>query len=292
MRYTSNWENYELIDASNGQRLERWGKVILIRPDPQIIWDTPKNDPRWENPDAIYHRSATGGGHWEIRNKKLKDSWEISYKNLKFGIKMMNFKHTGIFPEQATNWDLFEKIISNCKEKLNILNLFAYTGGATLACANSGAKVCHVDASKGMVSWARENAKLSKLEAAPIRWIVDDCEKFVTREIKRQNKYDGIIMDPPSYGRGPKGEIWKIEDNLYEFVKLCSRLLSDNPKFFIINSYSAGLSPSVMEYLLSKIIKPKFGGNVFSSEIGIPVSSSGLILPAGATAVWSYESLF
>lgn len=290
MRYTSNWHDYEIIDCSAGERLERWGKTILVRPDPQIIWNTPKIDKRWACPDAIYHRSNTGGGRWEIKNKNIKDSWKISYENLKFGIKMMNFKHTGVFPEQAVNWDLFKKIISSSKDSVNVLNLFAYTGGATLACAQAGASVCHVDASKGMVSWARENAKISNLEDKPIRWIVDDCEKFVLREIKRGKKYEGIIMDPPSYGRGPKGEIWKIEDNLFDFVKLCESLLSDDAEFFVINSYSTGLCASVMGYMLSKTIKEKRGGFVFCDEIGLPVSSSNLILPAGATAIWSKKS--
>ena len=259
MRYTSKWNDYELIDCSSGERLERWGKTILIRPDPQIIWNTSKNDERWNKADAIYHRSNTGGGSWEVKNKKLKNSWKISYNNLNFGIKMMNFKHTGVFPEQAVNWDLLNNIISKSKSNLNILNLFAYTGGATLACAQAGAKVCHVDASKGMVSWARENAKISNMEDKSIRWIVDDCEKFVLREIRREQKYEGIIMDPPSYGRGPKGEIWKIEDNIFDFIKLCESLLSDKAEFFIINSYSTGLSPSVMGYMLSKIIKENRG---------------------------------
>lgn len=291
MRYTSNWHDYELIDCSCGERLERWGKITLIRPDPQVIWNTPKTDERWKNPDAVYHRSNTGGGRWEIKNKNIKDSWKISYENLKFGIKMMNFKHTGVFPEQAVNWDLFRNIISESKNSVNVLNLFAYTGGATLACAEAGAKVCHVDASKGMVSWARENAKISDMEDKPIRWIVDDCEKFVLREIKREKKYEGIIMDPPSYGRGPKGEIWKIEDNLFDFVKLCETLLSDEAEFFVINSYSTGLCGSVMGYMLSKIIKEKRGGFVSCDEIGLPVSSSNLVLPAGATAIWSKKSL-
>lgn len=292
MRYTSDWKEYTLLDASCGERLEKWGNQILIRPDPQIIWKTKKENPKWNESDAIYHRSNKGGGYWEKINKNIPDSWTISYGDLKFGIKMMNFKHTGVFPEQAVNWDLFKRIISSQKQKMNILNLFAYTGGATLACASAGAKVCHVDASKGMVSWARENAKLSKLDYTHIRWIVDDCEKFVTREIKRQSKYEGIIMDPPSYGRGPKGEIWKIEDNIFDFIILCESALSDNAQFFVINSYSTGLSPSVMEYLLATILKKKRGGFVYSDEIGIPAKHSGLVIPSGATAVWSKEKLF
>lgn len=290
MRYTK-WKDYELLDTSSGNRLERWGDVVLIRPDPQIIWNSEKKSDKWNHPNAVYHRSNTGGGHWN-KNSFSKDVWTISYKNLKFNIKMMNFKHTGVFPEQAVNWDLFQKILTKQDQALSVLNLFAYTGGATLACAKAGARVCHVDASKGMVLWAKENAALSGLLSSPIRWIVDDCEKFVTREIKRNNKYDVIIMDPPSYGRGPKGETWKIEDNLYNFIKLCEKVLSDDPKLFVINSYSAGLSPSVMEYLLSEIITKKYGGYVFSDEIGLPVTSSGLIMPAGATAIWSKEKIF
>ena len=293
MRCTKNWKEYELIDATNGNRLERWGDKILIRPDPQIIWNTEAKDIRWKNADGIYHRSNSGGGSWEVKNKDIQTSWNISYNGLKFGIKIMNFKHTGVFPEQAINWDLLDKIISSSKnKKMNVLNLFAYTGGATLASAKAGAKVCHVDASKGMVSWARENAKMSNLENSPIRWIVDDCEKFVLREIRRNNKYDGIIMDPPSYGRGPNGEIWKIEDNLFEFVNECEKLLSDDPEFFIINSYSTGFSASTIEYLVSEIVKKKYGGFVFSSEIGIKVMSSGLILPSGSTVIWSKKKWF
>ncbi len=290
MRYTT-WKDYELIDTSSGERLERWGDIILIRPDPQVIWNTEKKDSKWRMADAVYHRSRTGGGHWEIKNK-IKEQWEISYNNLKFSIKLMNFKHMGVFPEQAVNWDLFQKIILNENNQMNILNLFAYTGGATLACAKAGAKVCHVDASRGMVTSGRENAAKSNLANALIRWIVDDCEKFVAREIKRGNKYDGIIMDPPSYGRGPKGETWKIEENLYSFILLCEKLLSDDAKFFVINSYSTGLSPAVMGYLLSKVIKEKRGGFVTSDEVGIPVSSSNLVMPAGATAIWSNKLLF
>lgn len=290
MRFTK-WNDYELIDASSGERLERWGDIILIRPDPQIIWNTPKIDKRWKEAHAIYHRSSSGGGKWDIK-KSVPNVWNISYKTLKFNIKTMNFKHTGVFPEQAVNWDLLGDIISNSKDKANVLNLFAYTGGATLACSNAGAKVCHVDAAKGMVSWARENAKISNLDNKPIRWIIDDCEKFITREIKRGHKYDGIIMDPPSYGRGPKGEIWKLEDNLYNFIMLCEKALSGNPKFFIINSYSTGLSPTVMNCILSQTIVKLYGGYVFSDEIGIPVTSSNIVIPAGATAIWSKEKLF
>ena len=290
MRYTK-WKDYELLDTSDGDRLERWGDVILVRPDPQVIWKTTKLLPQWNNYSAVYHRSSKGGGAWETK-KHVPESWKISYKNLNFNIKMMNFKHTGIFPEQAVNWDMFETIIKNRKAPTNVLNLFAYTGGATLACANAGAKVCHVDASKGMVTWARENAELSNLKSSPIRWIVDDCEKFVLREIKRNNKYDGLIMDPPSYGRGPRGEIWRIEDNIYEFIKLCKNVLSEDAEFFVINSYSTGLSPSVMGYMLSDVLQKELGGYVYADEIGIPVSSSKLVMPAGATAIWSKNKIF
>lgn len=290
MRYTK-WKDYELLDTSDGNRLERWGDIILLRPDPQVIWKTPKLLPEWNNYSAVYHRSSKGGGAWETK-KHVPESWKISYKNLNFNIKMMNFKHTGIFPEQAVNWDMFETIIKNRKAPTNVLNLFAYTGGATLACANAGAKVCHVDASKGMVTWARENAELSNLKSSPIRWIVDDCEKFVLREIKRNNKYDGLIMDPPSYGRGPRGEIWRIEDNTYEFIKLCKNVLSEDAEFFVINSYSTGLSPSVMGYMLSDVLQKELGGYVYADEIGIPVSSSKLVMPAGATAIWSKNKIF
>lgn len=290
MRYTK-WKDYELLDTSDGNRLERWGDIILVRPDPQVIWKTPKSLPEWNDYSAIYHRSTKGGGAWEAK-KHVPEAWKISYKNLKFNVKMMNFKHTGIFPEQAVNWDMFETIIKNRKAPTNVLNLFAYTGGATLACANAGAKVCHVDASKGMVTWAKENAELSNLKSSPIRWIVDDCEKFVLREIKRNNKYDGLIMDPPSYGRGPRGEIWRIEDSIYEFIKLCKNVLSENAEFFVINSYSTGLSPSVMGYMLSDVLQKKLGGYVYSDEIGIPVLSSKLIMPAGATAIWSKNKIF
>ena len=291
MRFTDKWKDYQLLDASSGERLERWDDIILIRPDPQIIWNTPKENPNWQNANAIYYRSSSGGGKWNIK-KNTKEMWNISYKNLKFNVKMMNFKHTGVFPEQAVNWDLFQNIISKRNCETNVLNLFAYTGGATLACANAGANVCHVDAAKGMVSWARENAKLSGLDKKPIRWIVDDCEKFVLREIKRGRKYDAIIMDPPSYGRGPKGEIWKIEDNLFDFINLCEKLISENPAFFVVNSYSTGLSPATIACLLSQTILKKHGGYVFSDEIGIPIANSKLVLPAGATAIWSKEKLF
>ena len=281
MRFTT-FKDYELLDASNGERLERWNDKILIRPDPQIIWNTEKKDPRWNQANAVYHRSNTGGGHWKIKNLK-EESWNIKYGELNFNVKLMNFKHTGVFPEQAVNWEFFKKVING--KPLKVLNLFGYTGCASLVCAKAGAKVCHVDASKGMVSWARSNAKDSGLENASIRWIVDDCEKFVMREIRRGNKYDGIIMDPPSYGRGPKGEIWKIEDAIHPLVKLCTKILSDDPLFFLINSYTTGLAPAVLTYMLATEMK-KYKGHVDSQEIGLPVKSNGLVLPCGASGRW------
>lgn len=279
-----NWKDFEVIDASGGERLERWGEKILIRPDPQVIWNTKRSDPRWKKPNARYHRSSKGGGEWEIFD--LPEEWQISYRSLKFNIKPFSFKHTGVFPEQAANWDwMGEKIKSSGRSEVNVLNLFAYTGGATLACAAAGAKVTHVDASKGMVGWAKENAAASGLREKPVRWIVDDCRKFVEREIRRGNKYDAVIMDPPSYGRGPKGEIWKIEESLYEFVGLCSQVLKDEPLFFVINSYTTGLAASVLTYILGSVLKDR-DGKVVSDEVGLPVTSSGLVLPCGACGRW------
>lgn len=282
----ANWKEYELIDTSDGERLERWGDKILIRPDPQIIWKTEKDNPLWKNAYARYHRSSKGGGKWE-QYKPLPQVWQVSYNDkITFGVKPMGFKHTGIFPEQATNWDFFIEKIGSLDRQINVLNLFAYTGGATLACLQAGAKVCHVDASKGMVQWAKENAQLSSLADRPVRWIVDDCIKFVQREIRRGNRYDAIIMDPPSYGRGPNGEVWKLEEQLFPLVELCSKVLSDNPEFFVLNSYTTGLSPAVMQYLLGTVLLKKYGGNVSADEIGLPVSQTGLVLPCGSTAVW------
>lgn len=285
MRVSSNWIDYELIDASCGERLERWGDIILIRPDPQIIWNTKRVNPLWKQAHAKYHRSNSGGGQWQVF-KKIPQQWSLKYGDLVFNVKPMGFKHTGIFPEQATNWDYASDIIRKSDRQLNVLNLFGYTGCATLACLDAGAKVCHVDASKGMVQWAKENAASSGLADRPVRWLVDDCMKFVAREQRRGNKYDGIIMDPPSYGRGPGGEVWKLEEQLYSFLELCSTILSDDARFFILNSYTTGLPPSVMEYMLSVIIKKRFGGSVSSSEIGLPVSDSDLVLPCGSTAIW------
>lgn len=279
------WKDYELIDTSKGERLERWGNIILIRPDPQIIWETEKKNPLWKQAHARYHRSSSGGGKWQTY-KKIPDVWEIGYKDITFRIKPMGFKHTGVFPEQAVNWDFVDSTIRKSNRQLNVLNLFAYTGGATLACANAGAKVCHVDASKGMVQWAKENSVASELYDKPIRWLVDDCLKFVQREQRRGNKYDGIIMDPPSYGRGPNGEVWKLEEQLFNLVNECVKVLSNKPEFFILNSYTTGLSPAVMQYLLGAILIPKFGGVVTADEIGLKVTETGLVLPCGSTAIW------
>lgn len=284
MRF-ADWQDYELIDCSGGERLERWGNIVLIRPDPQIIWSTPKNNPLWRKAHARYHRSSSGGGKWEVY-KKHPDVWKINFNDLCFQIKPMGFKHTGVFPEQAVNWLFVDEKIRRSKRQLNVLNLFAYTGGATLACANAGAKVCHVDASKGMVQWAKENAAVSGLSDKPVRWIVDDCVKFVQREIRRGNKYDGIIMDPPSYGRGPGGEIWKLEEQLFSLVELCTGVLSDNPEFFLLNSYTTGLSPAVMQYLLGVLVQKKYGGTLSSDEIGLKATETGLVLPCGSTAIW------
>lgn len=285
MRYTTDWKDYELIDCSGGERLERWGDITLIRPDPQVIWNTPKKNSLWKKADAVYHRSNSGGGSWEVKNK-IPDFWSIGYKDLSFNVKTMGFKHTGIFPEQAVNWDYTAQLIKKAGRPVKVLNLFAYTGGATVAALNAGADVVHVDASKGMVLWAKENAALSGVADKKVRWIVDDCIKFVQREIRRGNKYDIIIMDPPSYGRGPGGEVWKLENEVYNFVELCSQVLSDNPIMVLINSYTTGLSPAVMQYILGSVIKPKYNGIVESDEIGLPVTSTGMILPCGASAVW------
>ena len=279
------WKEYELIDTSSGERLERWGDKILIRPDPQIIWNTNKENKYWKKAHARYHRSKSGGGSWEVYSK-LPQVWKVAYKDIVFGVKPMGFKHTGIFPEQAVNWEFVDRIIRSEKRQLNILNLFAYTGGATLACLKAGAKVCHVDASKGMVSWAKENAQLSNAEDCPVRWIVDDCVKFVQREIRRGNRYDGIIMDPPSYGRGPGGEVWKLEEQLFPLVEICSKLLDKDSKFFILNSYTTGLSPSVMQYMLGVTLQQRFGGEVSADEIGLRTTQTGLVLPCGSTAIW------
>lgn len=282
---TAQWKDYELIDTSAGERLERWGDVILIRPDPQIIWNSPKENPLWKKANSHYKRSRSGGGAWQMY-KQTPDVWKIKWNDLTFRLKPMGFKHTGIFPEQATNWQFAVDKIKSANRPIKVLNLFGYTGAATIACMSAGAEVAHVDASKGMVQWARENAAASGLADKPVRWLVDDCMKFVQREIRRGNKYDAIIMDPPSYGRGPGGEVWKLEEQLWELVNTCVPVMSDNPLFFILNSYTAGLPPAVMQYLLGVCLKPKFGGEVSSDEIGLPVTETGLVLPCGSTAIW------
>lgn len=284
----ANWTDYELIDTGSGERLERWGDIILIRPDPQIIWQSDKKDPRWKTAHARYKRSNTGGGQWQYY-KKIPEVWSIGYNDMTFRLKPMGFKHTGIFPEQAVNWDFAAEKIKNAGRPVKILNLFGYTGAATLSCMQAGAHVTHVDASKGMVQWGRENATASGLADKPVRWLVDDCVKFVQREQRRGNTYDGIIMDPPSYGRGPGGEVWKLEEQLYGLVEMCLPILTEDPLFFILNSYTAGLSPSVMEYLLSVLLKSRFGGKVSADEIGLPVTRTGLVLPCGSTAIWSKD---
>lgn len=279
------WKDYELLDASDGERLEKWGKYILVRPDPQVIWKNKKKHPMWQNPDATYKRSNSGGGAW--KDNRLPESWKVGYGDLKFIIRPMGFKHTGLFPEQAANWDWFSDLIAASGRKIKVLNLFAYTGGATVAAAKAGAFVCHVDAAKGMVAQAKENAKLSGLAEDSVRYIVDDCKKFVEREIRRGNRYDAVIMDPPSYGRGPSGEVWKIEDCIDELVALSAKLLSDKPLFFLINSYTTGLSPLAMKYIADVNITSKFGGRSEASELALPVKETGGALPCGASVRWS-----
>ena len=282
------WKDYEVIDCSQGEKLERWGKYLLVRPDPQVIWDTPKQEKGWKHMNGHYHRSSKGGGEWEFFD--LPQEWTIHYalpinKELTFHLKPFSFKHTGLFPEQAANWNWFSTLIADAVKngrQIKVLNLFAYTGGATIAAAAAGASVTHVDASKGMVTWAKENAVSSGLKDAPIRWLVDDCVKFVEREIRRGNHYDSIIMDPPSYGRGPKGEIWKIEESVYPLVQLCSQILTDDPLFFLINSYTTGLQPAVLSYMMHTVLG-KYNGTITAEEIGLPVSSNGLVLPCGAS---------
>ena len=281
------WKDYEVIDTSSGEKLERWGDYILVRPDPQVIWQTEKKNYGWKKFNGHYHRSNKGGGEWEFRN--LPEEWSINYKELTFNLKPFSFKHTGLFPEQAANWDWFSSLIKNANRPIKVLNLFAYTGGATISAAKAGANVTHVDAAKGMVAWAKENAASSGLSDAPIRYLVDDCTKFVEREIRRGNKYDAIIMDPPSYGRGPKGEIWKIEDSIFPFMQLTSKVLSDKPLFFLINSYTTGLQPAVLSYMLHTVLDPIHKGSVEANEIGLPVKSNGLILPCGASGRWVAE---
>ena len=285
MFVTNDWKDYELIDAVSGERLERWGNITLIRPDPQAIFGGEKTHPGWDHAHGHYFRSKSGGGNWEFYKKF--DDFTIGYKNLKFHIRPTNFKHTGLFPEQADNWDWMMEKIRKANRPIKVLNLFAYTGGATVACAAVGAQMTHVDAAKGMVQWAKENAALSGLADAPIRYLVDDCVKFVEREIRRGNKYDAILMDPPSYGRGPGGEVWKLEDKLYDFVELCTQILSDDPLFLVINSYTTGFASGVIRYLCDRVLTPRFGGAVDVDELGLPVTQTGLVLPTGVTARWS-----
>ncbi len=285
MNLANNWKDYEILDMADGQKLERWGNVILSRPDPQIIWKDKSFPDKWKTANAKYNRSKTGGGSWEYKGK-IPSKWQIKYKNLTFNIKPMGFKHTGLFPEQAVNWDWMIEKIKKEKREIKVLNLFAYTGGATVACLSAGASVCHVDSSKGMVSWAKENVISSGLEKRPVRYIIDDVKKFVSREIRRGNKYDAIIMDPPSYGRGANGEVWQFEENISELVNLCMNVLSDKPLFFLINSYTTGISSKVLENLLRLSINKKYKGKFSAGEIGIPMSNSELVLPCGIYGRW------
>ncbi len=292
MWVSQNWRDYELLDCSDGERLERWGKFILIRPDPQVIWRDMKDSPAWKKADAVYSRSKAGGGSWS--QSKLPSEWRISYPlggddDVKFIIKPTGFKHTGLFPEQAVNWDWFYDLIKNAGRKIRVLNLFAYTGGATVAVAKAGAEVCHVDASKGMVAQAKQNMALNGLADAPCRYIVDDCKKFCEREIRRGSRYDAVIMDPPSYGRGPNGEVWKLEESISDLIKITSEVLSDKPLFFLLNSYTTGLSPATVGYMLNSVLSSKFGGKTETGELGLPVSQTGGALPCGASARWTKE---
>ncbi len=289
MRFVEDFKDYELIDATCGERLERWGDIILVRPDPTVMWNLPKEDKRWFNPHAVYHRSNSGGGYWETF-KKVPDVWSINYSDLTFRLKPMGFKHTGLFPEQAVNWKLADELIKKANRPIKVLNLFAYTGGATVACLKAGASVTHVDASKGMVQWANENAVSSGVAEKEVRWLVDDCLKFVRREIRRGNKYDAIIMDPPSYGRGPNGEVWKIEQQISELLELTGQILSDNPLFFFLNSYTTGLSPTVLNYITELYIANGKKGKVYTEEIGLKVTNRDIVLPAGSTTVWIGEN--
>ena len=285
MNIANNWNDYKILDMADGQKLEKWGDVILSRPDPQIIWKDKSYPEKWNNINATYHRSKTGGGTWEY-NKKMPQQWQIKYKDLTFNIKPMGFKHTGLFPEQAVNWDWMMDKIKNSKREIKVLNLFAYTGGATVACASAGASVCHVDSSKGMVTWAKENIASSGLAERPVRYIIDDVVKFVNREIRRGNKYDAIIMDPPSYGRGANGEVWQFENNIYDLVELFTNVLSDNPLFFLINSYTTGISSKVLENILNLTVNKEHNGKVSSGEIGLPMENSKLVLPCGIYGRW------
>ena len=285
MRTVEGFSDYELIDADSGERLERWGNIILIRPDPQVIWSGKRTDKRWYNPNAIYHRSNSGGGYWE-KLKSVPDVWSICYDDLTFRLKPMGFKHTGLFPEQAVNWRLAKELIKKENREISVLNLFAYTGGATVACLSAGANVTHVDASKGMVQWAKENAAASGVASGNVRWLVDDCLKFVKREIRRGKKYDAIIMDPPSYGRGPGGEVWKLEQQLTELLTETGKLLSDNALFFFLNSYTGGLSPTILNYMVKQYVVKNRKGEVYTDEIGLPITEKGISMPCGNTTIW------
>ena len=285
MIVANDWKDYEIIDMANGEKLERWKDIILVRPDPQIIWKDKSFPNKWKDVNAVYKRSSTGGGAWDYK-KKVPANWQVKYKNLTFNIKPMGFKHTGLFPEQAANWDWMIEKIKSAKREIKVLNLFAYTGGATVACLSAGASVCHVDSSKGMVAWAKENVISSGLQERPVRYIVDDVVKFVNREIRRGNKYDAIIMDPPSYRRGANGEVWKFEENICDLVELCKGVLSDNPLFFLINSYTTGISSTVLENILNLNITKTYGGKVTNGEVGLPMTNSKLILPCGIYGRW------
>ena len=285
MKIANEWKDYKILDMADGQKLEKWGNVILSRPDPQIIWKNKSFPNKWKEINAVYNRSKTGGGSWEFK-KKVPSKWQIKYKNLTFNIKPMGFKHTGLFPEQAVNWDWMIQKITAEKRTIKVLNLFAYTGGATVACLSAGASVCHVDSSKGMITWAKENVTSSKLQNRPVRFIVDDVVKFVNREIRRGNTYDAIIMDPPSYGRGAKGEVWQFESNIYDLVELCTKVLSDNPLFFLINSYTTGISSKVLEDILYLTVSKKYKGKMESGEIGLPMENSKIVLPCGIYGRW------
>jgi 23S rRNA (cytosine1962-C5)-methyltransferase len=288
MWIANGWRDFEVLETSAGEKLERWGNYLLVRPDPQVIWLTKRQHSGWKKPNAHYHRSDKGGGEWEVFD--LPNEWSINYKDLVFRLKPMSFKHTGLFPEQAVNWDWCREKITTIqkitKQPLRVLNLFAYTGGATLAAAKAGACVTHVDAAKGMVAWAKENAEISGLRLKPVRWLVDDCQKFVERELRRGSQYDGIIMDPPSYGKGPKGETWKMEEGIYFLLEMAARLLSDEAVFFLLSSYTTGLQPAALAYMLNSVLVPKHGGRVEAGEVGLPVSGDGLARPCGATARW------
>ena len=288
MIISDKWKDYEILDMANGEKLERWGNIVLIRPDPQIVWSNKQNPAMWKKANAHYHRSKSGGGEWEYI-KNVPKSWQIKYKNLTFNLKPMGFKHTGLFPEQAVNWDFMMNKIKDAKRPIKVLNLFAYTGGATVACAAAGASVCHVDSSKGMTAWAKENVASSGLADRPVRFIIDDVNKFVQREIRRGNRYDAIVMDPPSYGRGPGGEVWKLEDAVCDFVALCEGVLSEDPLFFLINSYTTGLAPSVLENILKLTMREKFGGIAKADEIGIPIKNTDLVLPCGSSGRWQAQ---